>query len=181
MGEQEPIRISQSDSGDWVGEHHSDLVDLNYLFTSLVSKTIVEPIENEEWRAILPKGYTFIRALGARTIHLRVAHAEIQDLVLKYAPPNPRRGLRRITDQVRHSRAQRRYQWGHRLRALGINTARPLGFIEHSETPAFDDSFVVTEYIYAPTLLEFRDDKIVAVLRAHQNAAFEKRASAPLG
>ena len=174
MGENQPIKLENSTHHAWVGAHETEFIDLTTLFTSVVEASFSEPLENEFWRSVLPEGYSFIRQLGERTIHFRAAQGEIVDLVLRYAPPRPRKGLRRLTGPVQHSRAQRRYMWSYRLRSLGINTPRPLGFIESAAEPSFEDSFVVTEYVCAPTLLEFRDDKLVGILRAHQNAAFEK-------
>jgi len=174
MGENEPILIENSSHGQWVGEHDTQFIHLQSLFESLSANKFHEPLENEFWRSVLPPGYKFIRPLGERTIHFRAAQGEIVDLVLRYAPPRPRKGLRRLTGPVQHSRAQRRYMWSQRIRALGINTPRSLGFLESAEDPSFENSFVVSEYVAAPTILEFRDDKLVGILRSHQNAAFEK-------
>ena len=174
MGESEPISIETAPNGPWIGSHETEFINLESLFESLVSKAFVEPLENEFWRSVLPAGYKFIRPLGDHTIHFRAAQGEIVDMVLRYAPPRPRKGFRRLTGPVQHSRAQRRHMWSQRIRALGINTPRPLGYIECANDPSFEDSFAVTEYVMAPTLLEFRDDKLVGILRAHQNAAFEK-------
>jgi len=174
MGDSEPITFETTSTGRWTGIHETSQVHLGSLFESLVSSSFEEPLENEFWRSILPPGYTFIRALGDRTVYVRAAQGNIVDLVLRFAPPRPRKGLRRLTGPVQHSRAQRRYMWSQRLRVLGINTPRPLGLIENQDDPSFQGSFVVTEYMYAPTVLEFRDEKLVGILRSHHNAAFEK-------
>jgi hypothetical protein len=176
MGEFEPIILDTSASGRWTGQHQTKLVHLASLFESLVAAQFEESPENEFWRKVLPPGYTFIRQLGDRTVHIRAAEGGIIDLVLRFAPPRPKKGLRRITGPVQHSRAQRRFMWSQRLRILGINTPLALGFIENEEDPSFSKSFVVTEYSHAPTLLEFRDEKLVAILRSTPNAAFEKNA-----
>ena len=174
MGDHEPILIENSNHGQWIGAHETEFINLVSLFENLITQTFLEPLENEFWRSVLPPGYKFIRPLGDRTIHFRAAQGVIIDLVLRYAPPRPRKGLRRLTGPVQHSRAQRRYMWSQRIRALGINTPRALGYLECAADPSFEDSFVVSEYVSAPTILEFRDDKLVGILRSHQNAAFEK-------
>ena len=176
MGEIEPLEIIDSSDRPWVGTHDTELIHLASLFESLVEHQFVEPIENEFWREAMPPGFSFIRPLGERTAQLRLAQGQVVDVVLRFAPARPRKGFRRITGPVQHSRAQQRYMWSQRLRTLGINTPRPLGYLESASDPSFEASFLVSEYTLSPTILEFKDDKIVGILRSHQNAAFEKNA-----
>jgi len=130
---------------------------------------------SEQWRAALSDHGRFIRKLGPWTAHVRVPGGEISDVVVKVDPPHTQ-GILGLAEQVMHSRAQRRYLWAHRLRALGIDTPRPLGFIERAHQPARVKSFAVSEYIFAPTLIEFRDERVAAALKGNREALLEKRA-----
>jgi hypothetical protein len=175
MGYKWPISITDDDAAEWVGEHRTEFVDLTALLLAVLKLDAVAEPSAEQWRGVLSGPARFIRKLGPWTAHVRVPGGEISDVVVKLDPPHTG-GILGLAEQVRHSRAQRRYLWAHRLRALGIDTPRPLGFIERAHQPARVKSFAVSEYIFAPTLIEFRDDRVTAALKGNRDALLEKRA-----
>lgn len=174
MGYRWPISLEEEGSAAWVGEHRPDLVDLEGLFAGLVALDSEDSPAPEQWRAVLPAPAAFIRLLGPHTAHVHISGAVVSDLAVKLATPRVGPRWRRITDQVRHSRSHRRHLWAHRLRALGIDTPRPLGFIERAHHPALDKSFAVTEYVFAPNLAEVREHRLPA-FDAGREAVLEKR------
>lgn len=176
MGHRWPVKVGNEESGEWVGEHRCELIDLQRIFEAIVQMPVEDEASSTDWRNALPQGVQFIRCLGPHSAHVRVRGAAVADIVLKVDAPSHLTGLGRLTEGVRHSRAHRRYYWAHRLRALGIDTPRPLGFVERADKPTRAKSFVASEYIFAPTLIEFRDQSLATALEAGQNAVLEKRA-----
>jgi tRNA A-37 threonylcarbamoyl transferase component Bud32 len=174
MGHQWSLSIEDSRARRWIGEHRPELIDLMGVFARLVEMQPGETLPTEQWRAALPPHVTLVRLLGPRTAHVHVREAKVPDLVIKLCLPNVGSRWRRLTETVRHSRSHRAYLWAHRLRALGIDTPRPLGFIEREEHPALDKSFTVSEYIFAPTLTELRDEQLAPV-EGRRDALLEKR------
>lgn len=174
MGDAGPLSFRDSRSGLWVGEHRPDLIDLRGIFTRLVELQPGENLPTPAWRQALPPEVHLIRLLGPRTAHVHYPGAGIPDLVIKMSQPRTSNAWRQLTAKVRHSRAQRAYLWAHRLRAIGIETPRPLGFVERADAPTLHPSFVVSEYIFAPTLVEIRDRRF-ATADAREFLA-EKRA-----
>jgi len=157
MGYAGPLAFRDSRDVPWVGEHRPELIDLSGIFSRLIEMVPGENLPTPAWRQSLPPEVHLVRLLGPRTAQVHWREAPIQDLVIKLSMPKATSTWRQITARVRHSRAQRAYLWAHRLRALGIETPRPLGFMEHQDGPALNPSFVVSEYIFAPTLVEIRD------------------------
>jgi hypothetical protein len=174
MGYERRVEWSDSRAERWVGEHRPELIDLTSLLQHLIELEPEEAPSLERWRIALPEHATLVRLLGARTAHIRIKGGAVLDVVVKLMLPHVRGAFRKLAEQVRHSRAQRAYLWAHRLRALGIETPRPLGFVERAERPALEKSFVVTEYVFAPSLIEFRDQKLLE--RRGREALLEKRA-----
>lgn len=171
MGQQWPIALEDSRAQKWVGEHRPELIDLLPVFSRLIEMAPGETLPTEQWRAALPPHVTLLRLLGPRTAHVHVREAKVQNLAIKLSLPKDSSTWRRL---VRHSRAHRSYFWGHRLRAIGIETPRPLGFIERAENPALDKSFSVSEYVFAPSLTELRDEQLAPV-EGRRDALLEKR------
>ncbi len=157
MGYAGPLSFRDARSATWVGEHRPELIDLRGVFARLVDMQPEENLPTPAWRQALPPEVHLIRLLGPRTAHVHYPGAQVPNLVIKMSLPRPSNAWRQLTARVRHSRAQRAYRWAHRLRAIGIETPRPLGFIEREDAPTLHTSFVVSEYIFAPTLMEIRD------------------------
>lgn len=161
MGRRFPLELEDEAGRAFVGEHRPELIDLTELFRRLTALSIEQAEEPEAWRALLPEGATFLRMLGRTTALLRCRGPEVSDLVVKMLPPHGGSPIVRWAETLRHSRAQRAYLWAHRLRAVGIEAPRPLGFLERKQQPALYPSLAVTEYVFAPTLVEFRDKELV--------------------
>lgn len=183
MGYQAPIEFRDERSELWVGEHRPELVNLEGIFRQLagLEAPAVElgaSSAGEAWRRALPQDVHIIRILSPRTVHVHAPRAPlIRDMVIKLMLPRPDSGWRRLTQRIDRSRSHRAHLWGHRLRALGIDTPRPLGYVERSTTPARHISFAVTEYVLAPTLLEVRDTGMSMLgIRGPGAALVEKRA-----
>ena len=157
MGYSGPLSFRDSRAGVWVGEHRPELIDLRGIFTRLVELQPGENLPRPAWRQALPPDVHLVRLLGPRTALVHYPGAGIPNLVIKLSLPRPSSTWRQLTARVQHSRAQRAYLWAHRLRAIGIETPRPLGFVERESAPTLHPSFVVSEYVYAPTLVELRD------------------------
>ncbi len=174
MGHRWPVTLKDDEDGEWVGEQRPELADLSALFEHLVRAPLAEEPSNEEWRAALPPQVHLIRSLGRHTVHVRLPHGEVKDVVIKLAPPATH-GLRRLAESLGHSKSHRRYLWAHRLRALGIDAPRPLGFVERARQPALERSFVASEYIFADNLMDLHD-KLPAALAAGGEPALERRA-----
>lgn len=157
MGYAGTLCLRDSRAAVWVGEHRPDLLDLRGIFTRLIELRPDENLPTPAWRQALPPEVHLIRLLGPRTAHVHYPGAPVPDLVIKMSPARAPSAWRQLTARVRHSRAQRAYLWAHRLRAIGIDTPRPLGFVERETAPTLHPSFVVSEYVFAPTLVEIRD------------------------
>src|SRR5205823_8034150 len=100
----------------------------------------------EAWRKVLPDDVHVIRMLSPRAVHVHAPRAPlVKDMVIKLMLPRPDTGWRRLTQRLDRSRSHRAHLWGHRLRAIGIDTPRPLGFLERATTPARFVSSAVTE------------------------------------
>lgn len=181
MGYQAPIEFQGADQELWVGEHRPDFVDLERIFRGLVTLDLaaleVGPAaQAEAWRAALPEDVHIIRILSPRAVHVHVPRAPlIKDLVLKLMPPRGDHGWRKLTARMERSRSHRAHLWAHRLRAIGIDTPRPLGYIERATRPSQFPSFAASEHILALTLTEVRDAPM-SVLRVGGTALQEKRA-----
>ncbi len=131
----------------------------------------------EAWRAVLPDGVMFVRLFSTRCVHLHLpSAATIQHVVVKVALPRPSTGLRRLAETVERSRSHRSHLWAHRLRALGIDTPRPLGYVEHERTPARHASFAAFEHVGAPTLMDIRDGRLSLLPTLGAGGIAEKRA-----
>lgn len=174
MGHHWPLSFEDSRAQRWVGEHRPELIDLAPVFARLVEMEPGETLPTEAWRAALPPHVTLLRLLGPRSAHVHVREAKVRDLVIKLSLPRVDSTWRRLTLQARHSRSHRAYFWAHRLRALGIDTPRPLGFIERSEHAAFEKSFSVAEFVFAPSLTELRDERLAPV-EGGRDVLLEKR------
>ncbi|MCC7384690.1 MAG: phosphotransferase [Deltaproteobacteria bacterium] len=174
MGYHWPVQLKDGHSDEWTGEHRPELIDLRPLFARLIEMRPGENLPIEEWRAVLPPELHLVRMLGPRSVHVHTRAAQVRDLVIKLCLPRLGSRWRRLTAPVRHSRSHRAYFWAHRLRALGIETPRPLGFIERAHQPAMAMSFTVSEYIFAPTLTELRDQAF-APAEGRADALLEKR------
>ena len=166
----------------WVGEHRPELADLSRLFVHLAEMDLRQ-IEAgglaalEAWRAVLPDGILFVRMLSTRCVHVHLPSApSIQHVVMKLVMPKAATGLRRLTEPVERSRSHRSHLWAHRLRALGIDTPRPLGYVEHEKRPARHASFAAFEHVGAPTLMDIRDGRLSLLPTIGQGAIAEKRA-----
>jgi tRNA A-37 threonylcarbamoyl transferase component Bud32 len=166
----------------WVGEHRPELADLTRLFVHL-AEIDVKQIEAggiaalEAWRNVLPEGILFVRMLSTRCIHVHLPNAPvIQHAVVKLVTPKAATGLRRLTEPVERSRSHRSHLWAHRLRALGIETPRPLGYVEHEKRPARNVSFASFEHVGAPTLMDIRDGRLSLLSTLGPGAIAEKRA-----
>ena len=164
-----------------MGEHCPDFVPLDRLFRHLAELDFDAVHEGgfsalQAWRAIIPNDVRLVRLFTPRTAYLTVTYGPIiRDIVVKMIPAEQVSGLRRLTEIVERSRAHRSNLWAHRLRALGIETPRPLGYCEFEQSPRRHASFAVFEYIEAPTLLEVRESKLnLPVLSP--DAVHEKRA-----
>jgi hypothetical protein len=174
MGLLRRVQLEDTRHARWVGEHRPELIDLRSLFEHLSEMEPEEAPSLERWRIALPESAMLVRLLGERTAHIRMRGAGVPDLAVKLLLPSGGGAFRKLAEQVRHSRAQRAYLWAHRLRALGIDTPRPLGYLERAQRPALEKSFVVTEYVFAPTLIEFRDQRWLE--RRGRDTVLEKRA-----
>jgi len=183
MGYQAPLDLPGKDDAQWVGEHRPELIDLTPIFQRVVELDVaqLEPgmsSASEAWRAALPEDVHIIRMLTERAVHVHVPRAPaVRDLVIKRYLPHADRRWRRLTERMERSRSHRAHLWGHRLRAIGIDTPRPLGFIERSEKPSRHPSFAATEYVLAPTLIELKDTGMSMLRSPNGTAAIlEKRA-----
>jgi tRNA A-37 threonylcarbamoyl transferase component Bud32 len=183
MGYQAPIELRDRSAELWVGEHRPELVDLSSIFLRLVElelpKLEVGPAAAAEaWRHALPDDVHIIQILSPQAVHVHAPRSPaVKDLVIKVMMPRPDKGWRRLTQRVDRSRSHRAHLWGHRLRAIGIDTPRPLGYVERSHTPARFVSFAVTEYVLAQTLVEVRDQGMSMVgVGGPGSALTEKRA-----
>lgn len=182
MGYQAPLELAVKDDERWVGEHRPELIDLEPIFRRLVDLQVaqLEPgisSASEAWRLALPEDVHIIRMLSPRAVHVHVPRSPtVRDLVIKLYLPHGERTWRRITERTSQSRSHRAHLWGHRLRAIGIDTPRPLGYIERSEKPARHVSFAATEYVLAPTLIELKDTGMSMLRVPGNTAVLEKRA-----
>jgi tRNA A-37 threonylcarbamoyl transferase component Bud32 len=184
MGWQAPIEFRDPGTELWVGEHRPELIDLEAIFRSLVSLDVSAldvgtSSATEAWRHALPNDAHVVRVLSPRTVHIHVPRGPlVKDLVLKVMPPRPDSGWRRLTERVERSRAHRAHLWAHRLRAIGIDTPRPLGFVERATKPTRYVSFSATEHVLLPALVEVRDSRLsMAMAGPGDGAAIaEKRA-----
>lgn len=182
MGYQAPLVLPGKDETQWVGEHRPELIDLQPIFERVVELDVaaLEPgmsSASEAWRAALPEDVHIIRMLSERAVHVHVSRgAQVRDLVLKVYLPHADRKWRRLTERMERSRSHRAHLWGHRLRAIGIDTPRPLGFVERSEKPSRHPSFAATEYVLAPALLELKDTGMSMLRVPRGSAVLEKRA-----
>ncbi len=162
MGHRSTWSFRDPRATEWVGEHRPELLDLTPVFGGLVELQPAAEVPLEAWRAVLPPEVHLVARLGPRTVHVHQKGVGAEHFVLKLSLPRDGSSLRRIAERARRSRAQRAYLWAHRLRALGIETPRPLGFLERAHAPAAHASFSVTEYIFAPSLIELRDGRLLA-------------------
>lgn len=60
---------------------------------------------------------------------------------------------------IRKSKARRSFENAQRLLSLGINTPRPIGFLEHSNLFGIKDSYYVCEHLTATTLRDVLADE----------------------
>jgi tRNA A-37 threonylcarbamoyl transferase component Bud32 len=183
MGYQAPIEFSDGHAATWKGEHRPEFVNLEGIFRQVIELDVpaLEPglaSAGEAWRKALPDDVHIIRMLSPNAVHVHASRAPlVKDMVIKLMLPRPDTGWRRLTQRLDRSRSHRAHLWGHRLRALGIDTPRPLGYIERKDTPARYPSFAVTEYVLAPTLVELRDTGMQMLgVRGPGAALIEKRA-----
>jgi hypothetical protein len=182
MGYQAPLELAVKDDERWVGEHRPELIDLEPIFRRLVDidSAQLEPgiaSASEAWRAALPEDVHLIRMLSPRAVHIHCPRSlVVRDLVIKLYLPHADRKWRRLTERMAQSRSHRAHLWGHRLRAIGIDTPRPLGYIERSEKPSRYVSFAATEYVLAPTLIELKDTGMSMLRVPGNTAVLEKRA-----
>lgn len=181
MGYQAPLELLDARTDLWVGEHRPDLVDLGGMFRRVVGLDVaaIEPglsAAHEAWRAVLPEDVQIVRLLSPRAVHVHAPRGNlVKDLVIKVMLPRPNRGWRRIALRLDRSRSFRSHLWAHRLRAIGIDTPRPLGYVERATTPGRYVSFAATEYIFAHTLVDIRD-KGMSMLGVGGRAFHAKRA-----
>jgi hypothetical protein len=182
MGFQAPIEFDDQARTHWVGEHRPDLAHLAEVFRSIVALD-VRALEAgpasavDAWRAVLPEPLHVVRPLSARAVHVHALRGPVRDLVLKVSPPSSGSGWQRLTSRIERSRAHRAHLWAHRLRAIGIETPRPLGFVETASAPSRHASFLATEYVDAPILVELREHGLGLLgVRPRECALQEKRA-----
>ncbi|MBI2378886.1 MAG: hypothetical protein HYV07_33130 [Deltaproteobacteria bacterium] len=174
MGRRFPLELEDSAGHAFIGEHRPELCDLTALFRGLSELPLERAEEPEAWRNALPEGAHFLRMLGRTTALIRLRGPEVSDLVVKILPPSSSSPIVRWAETLRHSRAQRGYLWAHRLRAVGIDAPRPLGFLERKHQPALFPSLAVTEFVFAPTLVEVHD-KELAELSGTREGVMRKR------
>lgn len=152
MGYQAPIDFHDPARTHWVGEHRSDLAELAEVFRAIVHLDLAAVEAGpatavDAWRAVLPENLHVVRPLSARAVHVHALRGPVRDLVLKVSPPSASSGWQRLTSRVERSRAHRAHLWAHRLRAIGIETPRSLGFVETASAPSRHPSFLATEYV----------------------------------
>jgi tRNA A-37 threonylcarbamoyl transferase component Bud32 len=183
MGYQAQIELRDQRAELWTGEHRPDFVDLSGIFLRLVELDLPAlevgmAAAAEAWRQALPDDVHIIQILSPRAVHVHAPRSTlVKDMVIKVMLPRPDKGWRKLTQRVDRSRSYRAHLWGHRLRAIGIDTPRPLGYVERLHTPARFVSFAVTEYVLAPTLVEVRDTGMSMLgVRGPGAAITEKRA-----
>ena len=123
MGYQAQLAFMDDSGRPWVGTHRSDFVDLSETFWCL-TKINQEALRQggdraeEALRAVLPANLILVQLLGHSGAQLHAKDApRSKDLMIKFAIPQPYRGLRWLASRVEHSRSQRAYIWAHRLRA----------------------------------------------------------------
>ncbi len=161
MGYETRLEIDDQRGRRWRGVHRPEFIDLAPLLTALIdldweayAEDGLAEVPQETWQKTLPPSARMIRKLGPNAVHLMLLDAPlVQNIVLKLVHPK-RGGARWLTAALRRSRAHRSYLWAHRLRALAIDTPRPLGFLEMGRSPSSALSFGVFEYVEAPTLLQ---------------------------
>jgi serine/threonine protein kinase len=160
MGYLARIELDEREGETWIGEHRPELCDLEPIFSRAIGIDLARlaeggPAANDAWQAAMPDGVTSMRVLGPRCVHLHVADAVARDIVVKIVWPRP--DDVRLRNLFERSRSHRAHLWAHRLRALGIETPRPLGYVERRRAPSRSISFAAFEYVGAPTLTEIRD------------------------
>ncbi len=84
----------------------------------------------------------------------------VRRLVLKALPPRTARGLALMVKRT--SRAQRADLWAYRLRSFGIESPRPLGYVQMRRSPERAFSFRAYEFLAGVTLAELRDARFQA-------------------
>lgn len=183
MGYQAPLNIADGADAQWVGEHRPELLDLEPLFRRIVSLDVAAveagpATAMEAWRAALPEDVVIVRELTPRAVQLHVPRgAVVREIVLKLMVPRPDRGWRRLTERMERSRSHRAHLWAHRLRAIGIDAPRPLGFLERAERPSRFPSFAVSEYVFAETLVKVGEERMQMIGASPTGPALaEKRA-----
>ena len=166
MGYEAKLDFVDHAGARWIGAHRPELTDLARLFVHLAELDEEKVNQGglvalEAWKAVLPQDVLLVRLMSARCLHLHLPNgASIQDVVVKLVPARQPTGFRRLTGVVERSRSHRSHMWAHRLRALGIETPRPLGYVEHERAPSRHLSFAAFEHVGAPTLTEIRDNQL---------------------
>ncbi len=138
----------------WAGVHRPVAGDLRPLFEALADAS--SPMLLEAWasgaepRAALAGSARWLDAIDAHTARLELPSTPGPLRVRVLALPGDARGL----GWGRASLASQLHDAAHRLRAHGLATSRPLGFLERSRAPCRSQSFLVLGDSDGPTLAE---------------------------
>ncbi len=118
----------------------------------IITDDAVEPIANDI-DSLMESG-RILKDGGACKVAL-VEAAGRKMVVKRY---NWRGWLKGLRYQVKGSRARRVWFYGHLLPAIGIPTPQPFAWLERSEKGIVRKSYIINEYIEAPTLFDFLCD-----------------------
>jgi hypothetical protein len=136
----------------WTGAHRPVAADLRPLFEVLAVASPSALIEASESGAesldALAGCARWLGAIDAATVRLELLSTPVPVRVRVLAFPAGPEGL----GWGRSSQAAELHDAAHRLRALGLATSRPLGFLERARAPRRAPSFLVLGDSDAPTL-----------------------------
>ena len=101
---------------------------------------------------LMPPGFLVRDQMSASSLRIRAPQG---DVILKLLPPVGSQGS--WLQPSTRSYARRAHTFAHRLMAAGVGTPRVLGFADRQRRPTAGRSWLVTEYVRAPTLAHLRD------------------------
>lgn len=104
--------------------------------------------------AVFPYEGTIIQA-GRNSIK-KIDHNGKSISVKSFKVPNPFNAF--VYKYIRKSKARRSFENAKKLLSLGINTPRPIGFLEHSNIFGIKDSYYACEHLNATTLRKALSD-----------------------
>lgn len=152
MGYQAELSLRDDRGQRWVGAHTPASADLLELLTPLLAEDGLDD-GVEGLAARLPSCARLEARLGPNALGLSLdGPGAIHRLVLKLVPPSARGAVDAVLHLHEGSRARRAHVMSHRLRAFGVGTPAPLGFLERSVRPRAAPSLHVSAWVPAPDL-----------------------------